>query len=73
MAFQICKLVDGRSMWLKRASPMVTWGPQNKATLFATKGEARRAANALPTREGPVGIVEGDAQSDQIDPSERPG
>jgi hypothetical protein len=63
MAFQICKLVDGRSMWLKGALPMVTWGPRKQATLFATKGEARRVANDLPTKEGAVGIVEGDAAS----------
>jgi hypothetical protein len=48
-------------MWLKRASPMVTWGPRSQATLFPTKGEAGCAANNLPTKEGPVGIVEDDA------------
>jgi hypothetical protein len=58
MAFLIYKVVDGAPMWFKRASPMVTWGPRPQATLFKTKGDARRAVSGLSAKEQPVTIVE---------------
>jgi hypothetical protein len=63
MAFQICKLVAGRSVWLKKEALMVTWWPRTQATLFPTKGDARRTVNDLPTKDEPVGIVEDEAPS----------
>ncbi len=48
MAFYICKTTNGRSLWLKRLTPAIVWGPKAQAMTFATKGAARLVLPHVP-------------------------
>jgi hypothetical protein len=58
MSFKICKVVDGRPMWLKKFSPNVTWVTRAQARGFKTKDDAIRIAGRLPATAKPVTVVE---------------
>ena len=47
MTFKICKVVDGRPMWLKKFSPATTWVSRAQARGFKTKDDATRIASRL--------------------------
>jgi hypothetical protein len=51
MTFKICKVIDGRPMWLKKHAPTVTWVARTQARGFKTKGDAIRVLKGLPTTQ----------------------
>ncbi len=44
-------LSSGGRIWLTRAFPFVTWGPEAKAALYATERHAWEAIARLGTRD----------------------
>jgi hypothetical protein len=48
VAFYIRKMVNGRSVWLKRMAPAIVWGPKSQAMAFASKGAARLIQQNIP-------------------------
>ena len=58
MTFKICKVVDGRLMWLRKSSPAVTWVARAQGKGFKTKGEATRIASQLTATGLAVTVVE---------------
>ena len=62
MTFKICKVVDGRAMWLKKFSPTTTWVARAQGRGFKTEGEATRIATRL-TATGQAATVVKDAFS----------
>jgi hypothetical protein len=62
MPFHICKGVDGHAIWLTAIFPAITWGPQEQALAFQTRGHARQALARLPTNSSRgAKIVDGGA------------
>jgi hypothetical protein len=52
VAFLIFKLLDGgQQVWLKRYSPVITWGPREQAHRYRSALEARLALTRLPRQE----------------------
>jgi hypothetical protein len=62
MTFMICKMVDGRPMWLRKLPPDITWVARAQGRGFKTKGEATRVATQL-TAAGQFVTVVKDALS----------
>jgi hypothetical protein len=62
MTFKICKVVDGRAMWLKKFSPATTWVARAQGKGFKTKDEATLIASRL-TAAGQAATVVKDAFS----------
>ena len=62
MSFKICKVIDGRLMWLRKFSPAITWVSRAQGRGFKTKGEATRVASRL-TETGQSVTVVNDALS----------
>lgn len=60
MAFYIRKLVDGKSLWLKRLAPAIVWGPKAQAMSFKSKGAARMVMPNVPKADR-AEIVDEDA------------
>jgi hypothetical protein len=48
LAFTIRKTVNGKSVWLKRLSPAIVWGPKAQAMKFEAKGDARLVLPSIP-------------------------
>jgi hypothetical protein len=57
MTFKICKVIDGRPMWLRKSSPPVTWVARAQGRGFKTKGEATRVASRLTATGQAVTVV----------------
>jgi hypothetical protein len=57
MTFKICKVVDGRPMWLRKFSPAITWVGRAQGKGFKTKGEAMRVASRLTATGQAVTVV----------------
>jgi hypothetical protein len=57
MIFKICKVVDGRPMWLRKLSPDITWVARAQARGFKTKAEATRVAIGLTATGQAVTVV----------------
>src|SRR5437870_776704 len=60
MTYKICKVMDGRPMWLRKFSPEITWVARAQGRGFKTKDEAARVASRL-TATGQVVTVVKDA------------
>lgn len=61
MAFTICKTANGQSLWLKRLTPAIVWGPKDQAMKFATKGDARLVLPTIPKADQ-AAVVEDEAE-----------
>ena len=59
VAFYIRKMVNGRSVWLKRMAPAIVWGPKSQAMPFASKGAARLILQNIP-RADQAEVMAGD-------------
>jgi hypothetical protein len=57
MTFKICKVIDGRPMWLRKFSPAITWVARAQARGFKTKDEATRVATRLTATGQAVTVV----------------
>ena len=57
MTFKICKVVDGRPMWLRKLPPDITWVARAQGKGFKTKGEAMRVATRLTATGQAVTVV----------------
>jgi hypothetical protein len=60
VAFYIRKSVSGKTLWLKRLSPAIVWGPKDQAMTFQSKGAARMVLPNVPKADG-AEVVDDDA------------
>ncbi len=58
MTFKICKVIDGRPMWLRKSSRPVTWVARAQGRAFKTKDEATRVAIRLTATGQTVTVIQ---------------
>ena len=57
MSFKICKVIDGRPMWLRKLSPAISWVSRAQDRGFKTKDEATRVASRLTATGQAVTVI----------------
>ena len=60
MGYLVSRRDGAHELWLRATIPAVRWGPREAGKIFRTRGDARRALEALPARDRTTCVIVAD-------------